>query len=170
MEKSIFGKKKDAHFMRAAFKQAQKAFEQNEVPIGAVVVNKHGKIIGRGYNQVEKKHSQTAHAEIDAIKKATKKMGNWRLENCWLYVTLQPCSMCMGLIKLSRIAGVVFGAPSPLFGYHLDNGKGSRVYKNDTIVIDGINHDEAAQLLKRFFKIKREDKKGESYKKKSRSS
>ncbi len=156
MKASIFGKKKDIYFMQEALKQAQKAAEKDEVPIGAVIVNKNGQIIARGYNQVEKKHTQTAHAEMTAITKAGKKMDDWRLENCWIYITLEPCAMCMVLIRLSRMKGVVFGADSPLFGYRLDKMLQLPVYKKDTfIVITGVLSNEAAILLKKFFKKKR---------------
>jgi len=157
MKASIFGPKKDIYFMRQALKQAQKAFASDEVPIGAVIVDKKGKIIARGYNQVEKKHAQTAHAEMLAITKAGKKLQDWRLEDCWIYVTLEPCAMCMVLIRLSRMKGVVFGANSPLIGYHLDKMLQLPVYKKDTfITVKGVLSDEAVTLLKRFFKKKRE--------------
>ncbi len=107
--------------MRQALKLAQKAAVIDEVPIGALVVNEQGVILGRGYNMVEKLCTQTAHAELRALTQAGKKVGDWRLNGCWLYVTLQPCAMCLNSIKLSRIQGVVYGAESPLFGYHLDN-------------------------------------------------
>ena len=96
MQSSIFGADRDTWFMEQALKEADKAYAKNEVPIGAVVVNAKGTIIARGHNCVEKEHTQSAHAEIRAIKKAGKKIGDWRLSNCWLYVTLEPCSMCMG--------------------------------------------------------------------------
>ena len=146
------------YFMNQAIKQAQKAYEAEEVPVGAVVVDTHGAIIARGYNQVEKKQSQTAHAELLAIEKATKKLHNWRLSDCWLYVTLEPCSMCFALACLSRVKGIVFGAPSPLFGYRLDKKDTGRLYKRGTCeieVVSGIQANKAASLLKAFFKGKR---------------
>lgn len=118
---SIFGHEKDLFFMSQALLQAQKALDKDEVPVGAVVVNADGVIIARGMNCTEAHHTQHAHAESLAIAKAGKKMRDWRLEGCWIYVTLEPCAMCMHLILLSRLAGVVFGASSPLFGFHLDN-------------------------------------------------
>src|SRR3990167_8787540 len=84
--------------MEHALQQAYKANDKNEVPIGAVILNKDGKIIARAYNQVEKKETQLAHAELQVLDKATKKMKRWRLHDCTLYVTLQPCMMCMGAI------------------------------------------------------------------------
>lgn len=156
MKASIFGQKKDIYFMQQALKQAEKAAASDEVPIGAVIVNKDGDIIARGYNKVETQHTQTAHAEMLAIAKAGKKLNDWRLEDCWVYVTLEPCAMCMVLIRLSRMKGVVFGADSPLFGYRLDKMLQLPVYKKDTfITVKGVLADEAASLLKQFFKKKR---------------
>lgn len=143
--------------MRYALEQARCAWDENEVPIGAVVVNQQGEIIGRGYNQVEQKNSQAAHAEIIALSAAGKAMNGWRLNGCWLFVTLEPCFMCMGLAKLSRLAGVVFGAKSPLFGYQLDNDVSFQLYKNGAInIVGGICAEESAYLLKCFFQAKRE--------------
>ncbi len=161
MQSSIFGGDRDIWFMQQALKEAHKAYAKDEVPIGAVVVDAKGVIIARGHNRVEKEHTQLAHAEVRAIKKAGKKIGDWRLNNCWLYVTLEPCTMCMGLITLSRIQGLVYGASSPLFGFHLDNTDNIRVYKRSTLrIIDGVGMGSAEALLKLFFQKKR-NKKGE---------
>lgn len=152
---------KDARFfMQHALAQARKALACDEVPIGAIVVAPDGTIVGRGYNQVEKRGCQVAHAEMRAIQQACKKLGDWRLGGHWVYVTLEPCSMCMSFMKLSRVAGVVYGAESPLFGYHLDKDAGHRVYNKNTVQIQaGVCAEEAVSLLKQFFKNKR--KKGE---------
>ena len=159
IQSSPFGNNKDSFFLKKALKQAQRALSYNEVPVGAVVVNPQGVIIARAYNSVEKKQSQSAHAEIQAIEKAGKKWHDWRLQGCWLYVTLEPCAMCMNLIKLSRLEGVLFGASSPLFGYQLDNANGSPLYKKNTVRIIGpVSAEESAHLLKRFFKEKRKQK------------
>ncbi len=120
-------------YMNEALKLARKAFSHQEVPIGAIVVNSGGQIVGRGYNQVETKKSQSAHAEIIALAKAGKKVGDWRLNDCWVFVTLEPCSMCMNMIALSRCKGVVFGAKSPLFGYQLDKQGVFQLYKENVI-------------------------------------
>ncbi|MEX0940500.1 MAG: nucleoside deaminase [Candidatus Babeliales bacterium] len=146
---------KDYYFMNQALIQAQKAFKEDEVPVGAIVVDIEGKIIGRGYNQVEKKHQQLAHAEVNAIAQACKKRGDWRLDGCWLYVTLEPCMMCMGLIRLSRLQGVVFGTKSKLFGYQLDKEGQISLYNKDIEIKEGILAQEAADILKQFFKQKR---------------
>jgi tRNA(adenine34) deaminase len=153
---SVFGKEKDLFFMQEALAQAKLAYEIDEVPIGAIVVNSEGDIIARAYNSVERDCTQRAHAESLAIEQAGKSLGDWRLEGCWLYVTLEPCSMCMGLIKLSRLAGVVYGASSPLFGFSLDNEQDLWLYKKGIIsIVEGIGGDQAAELLKKFFHKKR---------------
>lgn len=144
-------------FMKKALSQAQKAFTRDEVPVGAVVVDAEGKILARAFNQVETKKTQAAHAEFHALIKAGKKQGDWRLNGCWLYVTLEPCAMCMNFVILSRLAGVVYGASSPIFGYHIvDNQIGSWLYKKDApVIIGGIKSEESIILLKQFFKNKR---------------
>lgn len=145
----------DYIFMNLALKQAQKAFEHDEVPIGALVVGAKGNVLGKGYNQIEKKRQQAAHAEVIAICKANKKINDWRLDNCTLYVTLEPCMMCMGLIRLSRISRVVYGTESKLFGYQLDKKGQYSLYKKDIIIKKGILAEVSAQILKNFFKQKR---------------
>lgn len=153
---SKFGREKDIFFMSLALQQAQKALLKDEVPVGAVVVNAQGVILARGMNLTETRHTQQAHAESLAITKAGKKLSDWRLEGCWVYVTLEPCAMCMHLILLSRVAGVVFGASSPLFGYHLDNDLAIQLYKKGALtIVEGVNKEEAVVLLKQFFKAKR---------------
>ena len=153
---SPFGADKDTFFMEQALQQAHKAFDADEVPIGCVVVNPEGKIIGRANNMVEQKNTQLAHAEMIALQKAGRKNEDWRLEDCWLYVTLEPCAMCMHMALLSRIGGVVFGARSPLFGFHLDNDLSLALYKKSApCIIEGVCADKAALLLKRFFQSKR---------------
>ena len=158
MRESVFGKTRDELFMSQALLQAQKAGNNDEVPVGAIIVNAEGKIIARAYNAVEKQCSQTAHAELLAIAKAGKTMHNWRLEGCWLYVTLQPCIMCMGLIRLSRLDGIVYATTSPLFGSDLDVIIPSQVYKSEIVIIGGVLQEQAAVLLKKFFQMKRKEK------------
>ncbi len=151
-----FGSDQDIIYMHKALAQARKAYKLNEVPIGAIVVNPDGVIIGRAHNRVEKLSSQTGHAELRAIAQAGKRIGDWRLDGHWIYVTLEPCSMCLGLIKLSRLEGVVFGAHSPLFGNHLDKGTPIPLYKRGALnVVSGVAAHEATQLLKAFFQEKR---------------
>lgn len=142
--------------MKEALKEAQKAFIKDEVPVGAVIVYKN-KIIARGYNQKERKNDATLHAEIVALKKAYKKMGTWRLNECDMYVTLEPCAMCAGAIIQSRMHNLIFGA------YDLKGGcvtskinlfeKG--LFNHDMNVISGYMENECSKLLKDFFKNKR---------------
>ena len=156
-------KKEHLHFMNCALKQAHKALERDEVPIGAIVVDPKGNIVSRAYNMMHGKKCQTEHAEMRAIKKACRKIGDWRLDGYWIYVTLEPCTMCYGLIKLCRFSGLVFGATSNLFGYRLDKGVDLKVYKSDTMeTISGVLESEAVDILRVFFKKKR--KKGEGRK------
>lgn len=152
----------DITYMQEALKLAKRALRYDEVPIGAVVIDADGSIIGRGYNRVEKRKTQVAHAEMIALLQAAQKRGDWRLDGCWLYVTLEPCLMCMGLVRLSRLAGVVFGAPSPLFGFRLDNTADAAVYKRGVfpIVKQGVCEEQAAFLLRQFFQKKRKRSKG----------
>ncbi len=146
----------DTTYMRAALKQAERAAQLDEVPVGAVIVDATGAIIARGYNLTEKRSTQCAHAEMQALVKAGKKLGDWRLLGCWIYVTLQPCAMCMQAIVLHRLAGVVYGASSPLFGFDLDKEVADRLYKKDVIcIVAGVMQEEASMLLKKFFKAKR---------------
>ena len=153
---SIFGREKDIFYMRQALKQAQKSLLKDEVPVGAVIVDAQGIIIAQAMNLVESTHTQHAHAESLAIAKAGKKIGDWRLEGCFVYVTLEPCAMCMHLILLSRLKGLVYGASSPLFGFHLDNSLAVQLYKKSTLtVVGGVNQEEAGKLLRQFFKTKR---------------
>jgi len=143
-------------FMYIALQQAKKALAAQEVPIGAVVVDGNGVILARAFNTVERQKYQGAHAEMRAIAKACKKKGDWRLSDCWLYVTLEPCAMCMHLSILSRLRGLVYGAASPVFGYHLDNELSFQLYKKRALeIIPGVQAAQAAQLLKHFFTIKR---------------
>lgn len=146
----------DAYWMKKALAQAQLAASKDEVPIGCVIVYKD-KILSRAYNQREKKQSSLAHAEILAIEKACKKLGSWRLEDCTLYVTLEPCPMCTGAIIQSRIPRVVFGAYDPKGGCmgsctNLLEVKGFNHYPT---IEGGILQEECASLLKAFFRQKR---------------
>jgi len=139
-------------FMSKAMSQARLAYKADEVPIGAVVIDENGEILGRGYNQIEKKGCQTYHAEVQAIKKACKKIGDWRLNNCWIFVTLEPCLMCFGLIKLSRIKGLVYGAESPLFGFSKELNKNLNIACQDLIIKEGVKKNQSGDLLTKFFK------------------
>ena len=141
-------------FMKEAFKEAQKAYKKNEVPVGAIVV-KNGKIIARGYNKKEKTNLATRHAEIIAIEKACKKLKNWHLEDCELYVTLEPCLMCCGAIIQSRIKKLYYGVKSDRFGYVESVDK--LFNKNTHIMTEvrNLNDTESLKILQDFFKNKR---------------
>jgi tRNA(adenine34) deaminase len=150
----------DIFFMQQALELAQTAFDQNEVPIGAIVIDQNGTIIGRGFNQVEGCNTQCAHAEMLAIQQAAQTKNDWRLDGCTTYVTLEPCSMCYSLMRLSRLEKLVFGAPSARFGYQLDNVATSSVYKKVMEIVSGVCSMQSQQLLKQFFQMQR-TKKGE---------
>ena len=139
-------------FMKAALEMAQKAYDEDEVPVGAVIV-RNGEIIARGRNRREKAKNALLHAEIDAINNACNALGGWRLWNCELYVTLEPCPMCAGAIINAHIPKVYFGA------YDFKNGSCGTItnlfempynFKPDSI--GGIMQEECSQLLKDFFK------------------
>lgn len=147
-------------FMKQAIVQAKKAYKNDEVPVGAVIVH-NGKIIGKGYNKKEKKHCSIYHAEIVAIQNACKKIKDWRLSDCTMYVTMEPCCMCAGAIVNHRIKHVVFGVSEQNFGAC---GSGIDLLNNQTlntkIVTDkGVCENECKQLLQDFFKQKRADSK-----------
>ena len=139
--------------MKEALKEAKKASRKGEVPVGAVVV-KNGKIISRGHNLTEKKQSALTHAEMMVLSKATKKLKSWRLNDCDLYVTLEPCGMCAGAIVLSRINNLFYGASDPKAGVvesiaqALDNPKLNHRVK----VTGGILKEECSKALSDFFK------------------
>jgi tRNA(adenine34) deaminase len=149
--------KNDSYYMQLALKEAVKAAERDEIPVGALVVSPYGEVLGKGRNAVEKNQCQEAHAEIRAIRQATKKIKDWRLTGCTLYVTLEPCMMCVSLIALSRISRIVYGAKSPLFGYHLDKEGVLALYTRQIkSITSGVRAEESARLLRDFFKKKRE--------------
>lgn len=147
--------KKHILHMDQALVQAQKAFDAGEVPIGAVVIDAQGVCRGVGYNAVEATKTQTAHAEMQALREAAQHLGNWRLTGCVLYVTLEPCSMCFSAAWLSRVATIVYGASSPLFGYSHDVDHFISVSHARVPVIAGVQKDASQELLKRFFEKKR---------------
>ena len=146
----------DEKFMKAALAEAKKAAAEDEVPVGAVVV-KNQKIIARAHNKKEKNGCAVDHAEILAIKKATKKVGNWWLEGCTLYVTLEPCAMCAGAIVNSRLDRVVYGAKDLRFGF-----LGSLATLDEDFPLNhsfqkqsGVLGEECAAVLTSFFAAKR---------------
>lgn len=138
--------------MFSALQEAEKALGDKEVPIGAVVV-KDEKIIGRGYNQVERLKDPTAHAEMIAITAASNHLGNWRLEGCSIYVSLEPCIMCTGAILASRIDGLYFAAFDPKFGAcgSVHNLAEKSKTNHSVKVYSGIYSEESKSLLSKFF-------------------
>ena len=146
----------DISFMAEALRQARKAFTKEEVPVGAVIV-REGRIIGRAYNQVELLKDATAHAEMLAITQAEEAVGDWRLNDCDLYVTKEPCIMCAGALVHVRIRRVIFGCP--------DERSGAAGGTMNVLQLPNLNHqcqitsgvlsDESAQLLQSFFQARR---------------
>lgn len=150
-------------YMKEALKEAQKAYKKLEVPVGAIIV-KDGKIIARGHNQKETKFDTTKHAEIIAIQKASKKLNSWRLLDCEMYVTLEPCSMCAGALINSRIKKVYIGANDEKTGAigSVFNLLEDYTFNHKVEFEKGILKEQAEQILKQFFidlrKVKREKK------------
>ena len=143
-------------FMKLALAEAKKAMEKDEVPIGCVIV-KDGEVIARGHNQKEKKQSAVFHAEIVAINRATRKLGTWHLDDCEIYVTLEPCLMCAGAIINSRIRKVIFGASDPKGGAFGSNTDVKLIPKLNHYPLSqsGLHKEECEELLKTFFRKKR---------------
>ncbi len=149
----------DEYWMKQAIEEAKKAEEINEVPIGAVIVYEN-EVVGRGYNRRETTQSSQAHAEMLAILEANETMDSWRLEDCTLYVTLEPCPMCAGAIVQSRIPRVVYGAPDPKAGCAgtLMNLLQEKRFNHQAEVMAGVLEETCANLLKTFFKSLRNQK------------
>jgi tRNA(adenine34) deaminase len=155
-ERPVIDLASDEYFMAEALRQARRAFEADEVPVGAVIVHQQ-RILARAYNQVELLKDATAHAEMLVLTQAAHALGDWRLTQCTLFVTKEPCPMCAGALALSRVKRLVFGARDERAG-----GAGS-VYPitatpglNHTVeVCPGIRESEARQLLQDFFRLKR---------------
>ncbi|MGA7274385.1 MAG: tRNA adenosine(34) deaminase TadA [Candidatus Udaeobacter sp.] len=147
----------DEHFMREALRQAQKAYDASEVPVGAVVV-RSGHIIGRAYNQVELLKDATAHAEMLALTQAEAAVGDWRLTDCDLYVTKEPCPMCAGALVHTRIRRLVFGCTDSSAGAA---GSVMNLLQMPTLnhwcdVASGVLKDECSAILQSFFRKRRE--------------
>ncbi|WP_175989799.1 tRNA adenosine(34) deaminase TadA [Bacillus sp. Marseille-Q1617] len=153
-------KTREEHFMMEALKEAEKAREINEVPIGALVVM-GDEIIGRGYNLRETTQNAITHAETLAIQEACEKVGTWRLEGAELYVTLEPCPMCSGAIILSRIEKVVYGAADPKAGCAgtLMNLLDDNRFNHQCEVVPGVLEEECGSILSEFFRELRARKK-----------
>ena len=143
--------------MLQAFKLAEKAFSLDEVPVGAVVVC-YDRIIGKGYNQCESLSDATAHAEVLAVSAASNTLDNWRLNECEIYVTKEPCSMCAGAIINSRLKKLVYGLPSPKYGAFSSNHstfKNTEGLIKNTEVYGGFYQSEISLIMREFFEDKR---------------
>ena len=151
--------KTEEYFMKEALKEAKKALKKNEVPIGAVIV-KDNLVISRGHNLRETKMNSLNHAEIIAIDKACKKIKNFRLEDCDIYVTIEPCVMCAGAIIQSRIRKVIFGATDEKYGAVVSIAEMFNLKSNHKVEFEqGILKEECSQIIKEFFKNLRKNKK-----------
>ena len=150
----------DAKYMKEAIRQAKKAYAIGEVPIGCVIV-RDGKIISRGYNRRTIDKNTLAHAELAAIKKASKKLNDWRLEGCTMYVTLEPCQMCAGALVQSRIDRVVVGCMNPKAGCagSILNLLQMPEFNHQVELETGALEEECSQMMKDFFRELRETKK-----------
>lgn len=153
----------DEKYMKAAIREAKKAYALEEVPIGCVIVQ-NDKIIARGYNRRNTDKNTLAHAEMSAIKKASKKTGDWRLEDCTMYVTLEPCQMCAGAIVQSRLGKVVIGSMNPKAGCagSVINLLQMKQFNHQVEMETGVLQEECSTMLSRFFQELREKKKAKS--------
>lgn len=147
------GTREDERYMREAVRQARKAYALGEVPIGCVIVH-DGKIIGRGYNRRNTDKNTLAHAEMTAIKRASRVIGDWRLEECTLYVTLEPCQMCAGAIVQARIPKVVMACMNPKAGCagSILNILDMPEFNHQVETVRGVLEEECAAMLKNFFR------------------
>ncbi len=145
-------------YMRMALREAEAALDEGEVPVGAVIVHK-GRIVGRGHNQRETLQDPTAHAEMIAMTQAAASLENWRLEDCRLYVTLEPCSMCSGAVVLARIPEVIYGAADPRAGAcgSVLNLVQTENLNHRAIVVPSVLAEECSAILGEFFRRRRQD-------------
>lgn len=148
----------DIHYMREALKEAEKAMQRGEIPVGALLV-RNGEIIGRGSNSRSLEGSPLGHAELTAMREASEAIGNWRFDDCTLYVTLEPCVMCAGAMVQSRLRTLVYGTRDPKAGavgslYNIVEDP--RMYHR-CIVRSGIVKEECAELLRSFFRMRRSE-------------
>lgn len=143
----------DEKYMKEALKQAKKAYQLGEVPIGCVIVYQD-KIIGRGYNKRNTNKTTLSHAELVAIRKASKVMGDWRLEDCTIYITLEPCQMCSGAIVQARIKRAVIGTMNPKAGCagSILNLLQMEQFNHQVDISTGVLKDECTEVLQKFFK------------------
>ena len=147
----------DIPFMREALRLAQMASDAGEVPIGAILV-RNGQVIGRGFNQPVRTHDPSAHAEICALRDAGQVVGNYRLPDATLYVTIEPCTMCYGAIVHARVKRLVFGATEPRYGAVISGQKllDTGHFNHRPELLSGVLETESAQIMKQFFAAKRQ--------------
>ena len=147
---------KDKLFMERAFELAVESFDDEEVPVGAVIV-KDGEIIGEGRNKVISKNDVTSHAEINALRNASKNTNNYRLNDCLMYVTLEPCHMCAKAALDARLSSIVFAAKEPKTGsiVSVDNFLDKKLFNHTVTYRYGLMEDRSSKLLKEFFKLRR---------------
>lgn len=150
---------REEKYMREAIKQARKAYAIDEVPIGCVIVYED-KIIARGYNKRNSKKNTLAHAELLAINKASRKLGDWRLEECEMYITLEPCQMCAGAIVQARIPKVIIGSQNPKAGCagSVINLLQMKAFNHQVDVTYDVLREECSEMLRQFFREMREKK------------
>jgi tRNA(adenine34) deaminase len=149
---------RDEHFMRLALREAERALEHEDVPIGAVVVRESGEVIGSAHNERERRQDPTAHAEIIALREAAQALGSWRVLDAALYVTLEPCAMCAGAIVLARVPRVIYGAEDPkagACGSVLDVLADPRLNHRPQVQ-GGVLARECGELLRSFFATRRQ--------------
>lgn len=151
---------KHEKYMKEAIRQAKKAYALNEVPIGCVIVYED-KIIARGYNRRNTDHNTLSHAELNAVRKASKVLGDWRLEGCTMYITLEPCQMCAGAIVQARVSEVVLGSMNAKAGCagSVLNLLNMKEFNHQVKITSGVLEDECSSMLSDFFKELREQKK-----------
>lgn len=149
----------DEFFMKEALEEAHHGFLLGEVPVGAVIV-KEGKIIARAHNSVEATHNASSHAELECMRQAAALLGNWRLQGCTLYCTLEPCAMCAGAMLLFRLEKLVWGAADLRHGAHGSwiDLFGKRHPMHSLEIVSGILAEESAQLMRAFFQERREER------------
>lgn len=145
-------------YMDMALQEAEKAYKADEVPVGALILSEHGEILAQAHNEKENQFDPTGHAEIIALRKASQKLKSWRLLNATVYVTLEPCPMCLAAMVQARIARLVFGAYDPKGGAL---SLGQNLYKDTRLnhqfpVVGGVKHYQCSKILSDFFKLKRQ--------------
>ena len=146
-------------YMEIAIKEAEKALKQGDVPVGAVIVQ-NDKVIAKSYNKKQKKDIATRHAEIEVIEKACKKLKTWHLDDCELYITMEPCLMCAGAILQSRIKKVIYGVDNEKFGCvkSIETILNNSQFNHTTVIVSGIMKEKIEKMLKDFFKEMRNKK------------